>query len=208
MRIENKPEIRADRTAILVVDMQNDFVSEGGKFVENNPAFYEAAQSAISRLERFLQSVSSLVPVVFTKTVYHPDHQDAGLLSLSRELKALLRGSWGAEIVEALTQSAGEGCYVIEKQRYNAFYNTNLELLLRNLGIQSVVVGGVATDICVESTARAARDLDLYPIVLSDCTAAYSDASHNASLDTLDRYFGSVRSSEEILPLLQGSAVL
>ena len=207
MRIENKPEILLDQTAIVVVDMQNDFVSEGGKFVENNPAFYEAAQSAISRMERFLRTASALVPVIFTKTVYHPGHRDAGLLSLSRELKALLRGSWGAEIVEVLTQATGDGNYVIEKQRYNAFYNTNLELLLRNLGIQSVVLGGVATDICVESTARAARDLDLYPIVLSDCTAAYSQAAHQASLDTLDRYFGAVRSSEEILPVLQGSLV-
>lgn len=205
MKIINKPKIKRESMAVIVVDMQNDFVSKGGKFVENSPGYYQAAQEIIPRIKVLLEEArAAAVPIIFTATHYQKDYVDAGLLSLSRELDALGSGTWGAEIVKELLDEAREGYYLVEKQRYSAFYGTNLEILLRGLKAETLVITGFAANICVESTARAARDADFFPVVVSDCTASFSPELWQSALTNVDRFFGSAMESKEVIAIMQG----
>lgn len=206
VKILQKPELRRDNMAVIVVDMQNDFVAKGGKFVENSPAYYPAAQAIIGPIAQLVkEAAAAKVPVIFTQTHYQKDHADAGLISLSRELDALQRGGWGAEILEELTKAAGDNFYIVEKQRYNSFYGTNLEILLRGLNVQTLVLTGFASNICVETTARAARDADFFPVVLRDCSASFTPELHEAAMTNVDRFFGSVAELKDVLAIIGGS---
>lgn len=205
MKIMDKPEIKRESMAVVVVDMQNDFVSKGGKFVINSPGYYEAAQSIIPPIRNLLKEARvARVPIIFTATHYYKEHVDAGLLSLSRELNALKRGTWGAEVLKELLDAAGEEYYIVEKQRYSAFYGTNLEILLKGLKVEALLLTGFAANICVESTARAARDADFFPVVLSDCTASFTPELCQFALTNVDRFFGSVMESKEVIAIMQG----
>ncbi|MEE8448320.1 MAG: isochorismatase family cysteine hydrolase [Thermodesulfobacteriota bacterium] len=206
VKIMQKPELRRDNMAVIVVDMQNDFVSKGGKFVENSPGYYQAAQAIIGPIAQLVEEASAAkVPVIFTQTHYQRGHADAGLISLSRELDALQRGSWGAQILEELTKAAGDNFYIVEKQRYNSFYGTNLEILLRGLRVQTLILTGIASNICVESTARAARDADFFPVALTDCSASFTPELHQAAMTNIDRFFGSAAELKDVLPIIGGT---
>lgn len=84
------------------------------------------------------------------------------------------------------------------KHRYGAFESSDLDLVLRSRGIRTVVMTGVATNVCVETTARQAFLRDYYVVFTSDCTAAYSQAEHEATLQNIDAFFGAVVTADEI----------
>src|SRR5690606_5669825 len=97
------------------------------------------------------------------------------------------------------------GDIVVTKPRYGAFHGTALELILRGRGVRTVVLTGVSTHVCVETTAREAFVRDYYTVVVSDGTAAYSQEEHEAALKIIDRFFGEVVSIADLRPLLPPS---
>jgi ureidoacrylate peracid hydrolase len=107
-----------------------------------------------------------------------------------------LEGTWGAEFfdVKPLAMEA-----VVVKRRYSAFAGTELHELLQRRGIRSLILAGVSTDTCVESTARDGYFLDYYVTIVSDCCGAISEQDHQGTLARCDRDFGLVASSEEIM---------
>jgi ureidoacrylate peracid hydrolase len=122
-----------------------------------------------------------------------------GGLSTCRE------GTWGAEFYEGISPLPSER--VVIKHRYSAFINTDLNTVLKARNIQSVLVCGVATNVCVETTARDAYMYDYYVTMIDDCSAAYEAKLHLGTLENMRRHFGLVASSQEIIDTWKGLPV-
>jgi ureidoacrylate peracid hydrolase len=142
------------------------------------------------------------LPVIHVITVWQPDGADMSRFTTSEILRprGLREGEPGIEPVDELKPLPGE--YVVRKIRYSGFYGTELEMLLRSLGIVHVVTVGVATNYCVRSTVHDAAFRDFLPIVVSDCTKSYTDEEHLQSLKDIEAGFGWVKTSAELLELL------
>ncbi|WP_243770072.1 cysteine hydrolase family protein [Amycolatopsis acidicola] len=161
--------IDAARTAVLVIDMQNDFVEEGA------PLEFPEGRRVIPAIRKVLEAARGRkIPVVYAAHVHRPGGADMGV---HRELyppvaagEALVDGGRGAEIHPALTPLPGEP--VIKKHRYNSFYATDLEIILRGLGVETVVLTGMTTECCVLGTARGALERGFRSVVLPDACAS------------------------------------
>ena len=114
----------------------------------------------------------------------------------------MIEGTKGADFIDEIRPEPGD--YVIEKRGSNAFHGTDLELLLRTRGIDTLLVGGVITSGCVENTVRGARDLGFHTIVLSDCCADMMEESDRYPLTNTFRRSGRVRSSDEVIAAMKG----
>jgi ureidoacrylate peracid hydrolase len=186
--------------ALLVVDVQNDFVADGG-FFDRIGADVKTAQRRIPALLRLIDAArAARVPVLFVQAIYDPQYVSAPMRERNRrrgvELPRCLSGSWGAELY-AVQPRPGEP--VLIKHRYSAVPNTGLIALLERLGVKSLLFAGVATDTCVESTARDAYFIDYYVTLVSDCCAAYYEADHQAALRRFERDYGATVGSAEVI---------
>ncbi|GHF31637.1 ureidoacrylate peracid hydrolase [Amycolatopsis bartoniae] len=165
----SSPLIDVDRTAVLVIDMQNDFVEEGA------PLEFPEGRRVIPAIRQVLDAARGRkMPVLHAAHVHRPGGADLGV---HRELyppvaagEALVDGERGAEIHSGLTPLPGEP--VIKKHRYNAFYATDLEIILRGLGVETVVLTGMTTECCVLGTARGALERGFRSLVVSDACAS------------------------------------
>lgn len=194
--------ITLDRSALLVVDMQNGFCHEHGSFAglgfDVSPL-----SSAIAGCRSLVDGArASGVPVVFTRFVYQPGYVDGGLvanelLPAIKERGCLAAGSWDAEIVEELAPDPDE--VVIDKSRYSSFYGTRLEPVLNALGIRSLVICGVTTNMCVETTARDASQRDYRTFVVEDATGELDPDRHRHALGAIAFGFGWVVPVAEVL---------
>jgi ureidoacrylate peracid hydrolase len=179
------------RTALLVVDMQNGFCHADGSFAKMGmrPVGAQAAvRNAAVAVERARRAA---IPVVFTRHVYRLGRADEGasLILNSPELAALnglAAGYWDAEVVDEL--GCGPEDLVVDKVRFDAFQWTSLEPLLRGLGVSELVVCGVITNLCVESTVRSAFMRDFPVTLLADCCAARTRRLHELSIEVLTSY--------------------
>jgi ureidoacrylate peracid hydrolase len=159
----------------------------------------------VLRLSQFIGEARRVsLPIVYVKTA-HSDWTDTPSwiyrTSQQKQLKTCREGSWGAEFYDGITPLPHER--VVVKHRYSAFINTDLNTVLKARDIQSVLVTGVATNVCVETTARDAYMFDYYVTLVEDCVAGYEAALHNSTLENIRRHFGLVASSEEILKTWQ-----
>lgn len=195
-------------TALITIDLQNDFCSPGGVM--------EAEGAELQPVASILPTITSLMAAARAAGVYvahvrnaYSTH-DGRYLSESfidvatRRLagRALTSvplcepGSWGADHAPGFEPEDGEP--VVVKHRYSGFHQTDLELLLRARGSRTVVPCGVATNVCVESTARDAFMRDFHVVFPSDASATYFPAAHAATLATIGTHFGEVVTVEEV----------
>jgi len=180
-----KYPVNPEKTAMLVVDMQNDFVQEGA------PLEIPSARAMVPRLNRLLDVCRAhKILVIYIHHVIRGGDIDAGRLAdhhaAIRNNKALIAGTPNVEIYEGLKPRPGD--LVVGKPRYSAFYGTDLEAILRSKGIDTLIISGTVTNVCCDSTARDAFSRDYKVIFLSDGTA---------TRDLPDLGFGPV-SAEEI----------
>ena len=193
-KLENLTELLVN-SAVVVIDMQNDFVNEKGKL------YSQLLRSAVEPIQRLLEVARAVkLPIIYVRHVYPPNYVGLALFSRSKKFGALKRGTWGTEIIDELKPVDGDP--IVEKQRYGAFYNTNLEIVLRGLAVKTLIVTGVMTNACVESTVREAHSRDYPVLILSDCTATGSKEVHETTLKRMPS-FGIVASSEEVISLLR-----
>jgi len=184
--------VRGLKPAVLVIDLLNDFVKGSLKV--------PGVEEILPRVKRLLDEARRLkVPVIYACDSHTPE--------VDKELEAwgphAIKGTWGAEVVEEVAPS--EKDYVVYKRRYSAFYSTDLDLLLRELGIDTLILVGVATDICVQHTAADAFYRGYKLVVVEDCVKALSQEAHLRGLEVMKTlYKARVVSLEEALNLLRG----
>lgn len=204
---ENGPPIELEpaSTALVVIDMQNDYCSPGGDF-DKRGISVAPAQGIVPKIQRLLDSAREngffvlYTAMVFDEFTYEDRHHRI-VPERMRDRKLCFRGTWGADVMEELSPRPGER--ITEKCRYSAFYNTGLDVLLRNRGIKTLVLTGVVTNVCVESTARDAWNRDFDVIVISDATASYSQELHEATLKNVAFHCGAVRTTDEVVQLME-----
>jgi ureidoacrylate peracid hydrolase len=189
-------------TALVLVDMQNAFCRPDGSFARRGfriPDLDRVVSACVRLLEG---SRARGWTIVFTRLVFRPDYADAGLLVADqpriRAQGAYAAGGDDCRIIEELPRQPGD--LVIDKQRYDPFVQTLLEEELRSLGVSDLVVGGLLTNVCIESTVRGAYDRGFRVTVPSDATASYDPELHRASLATLGRHFARVVRVTDIFP--------
>ncbi len=177
--------------ALLVVDMQNGFCHPDGSFNRIGMGLEGAEAAVRNAAVAITQARKAGIPVVFTRHLYRPGRADEGR-SLIRNSPALAgidglaAGSWDADVADEL--GCGPEDLVVDKVRFDAFQWTSLEPLLRGLGVGELVICGVVTNICVETTVRSAFMRD-YPVtLLADCCAAKTRRLHELSIDVLSAY--------------------
>ncbi|WP_037080993.1 cysteine hydrolase family protein [Pseudonocardia spinosispora] len=175
-------------SALLVIDMQNGFCHPEGSL--------PVLQGALSRVEDCISNTASAVsearsagvPVLFTRQAYRPGRADVGPNLRLRhpgldEVDGLADGSWDAEILDELDRRPEDP--VVAKNRFDAFLDTPLDALLRGLGVDELVVAGVVTNLCVESTVRGAYMRDYSVTVLADCCASVSPRMHELGIEVM-----------------------
>ena len=191
--------------ALIVIDMQNGFVDENG-FIARIGLDRSAGVAAIEPAKRLLEAArAASIPVVFTRYSLNPDYSDAGLLLELypgiREAGGMVRGTRGADVIDDLAPREGE--LTIDKTRYSAFFRTDLEAHLRDLGVDQLIICGVTTNVCVEATGRDAFARDIRVIVVSDATGAHSPELHEAALASIAYGMGEVATVAEVRAALE-----
>ena len=224
LSIPARPEpitIDTGTTAALVVDMQNDFCSRGGMF-DRAAIDISATLNAVQPTARTLACLRNAgIDVIYLKMGYRPDLSDFGApdapnrikqLPLSvgttitapdgRQSRILIRDTWNTDIVDELQPQADD--LVIYKTRYSGFYQTELDATLKSRGLKALIIVGVSTSVCVESTLRDAMYRDYRCVLVSDCAAEplgrkLPRTNHDASLLVIQVLFGWVTGSSEII---------
>lgn len=193
-RIQHSMAFDPGRSAVLVVDMLNDFLEPTGAMpLPEGDRLYEP----IRRLLATARAHGSAV--IWVCDAHPPDDREFDKRSVH-----CLTGTWGAQIVEALRPLDGE--YRVHKRRYSGFYETDLDLRLRELGVAHVILTGVVTNICVRSTAHDAFFRGYDVIVVEDCVAATSEREQESSLYDIDTHFGTVSGLEDVLNVFERTA--
>ncbi len=217
LRIPAKPEdvnVNPKRSALIVVDMQNAFVSKGGMFDIIGTSI-AGVRRIIEPLRKVLEiSRSSGLKVIYIRHVYSSDLSDAGgqdspnywkeyslvLMRKNPEHKnrLLVKGTWGAEVIDEIKPS--EADIVIDKNRYSCFVNTGLEKILKDFDIKYLFFTGIALNICVESSVRDAFSREYWPILISDCCEAIGPKyMRKATLWNVRQLFGWVTTSKNFI---------
>ncbi len=180
--------------------MQNDFCSPHGAMAKVRDV--SAAYKLIPGLERFISKARAVgARPIFVYMCREPEDAfgpyEEMIHRRGRRLRLCEPDSWGVKIVDELTPR--EDDEVIRKKTYSGFVHTDLNRKLQKLGIKTLIMAGVATNVCVESTARDGFMLDYYVIFAGDLTAAYDESLHENTLKNIKEHFGQVLTSEEIL---------
>ena len=221
--IEARPEpisVDSSKTALLVIDMQNDFGAKGGMF--------DRAGIDISGIRAVVPKIRTVVagarlasmPIIFLKMAFKADLSDAGPPNGPNLLKhapmhvgkavtapdgtpsrILIRDNWGTEVIPELQPTAGDA--EIYKSRFSGFYRTELDDVLKRRGIETLIVTGCTTSVCVESTVRDAMFRDYRCVVLEDCMAepigaTATRSNHEASLLTMQVLFAWISDSGKL----------
>ncbi|HET9419126.1 MAG TPA: cysteine hydrolase [Chthoniobacterales bacterium] len=225
--LDAKPEpiaIDPARTAVIVVDMENDFAAKDGMF-DRAGADISGAQKAIAPTAKALAAARQAgLKIVYLKMGYHADLSDLGASDSvnrtrhlkfgvgqtirspdGRESRILIRDTWDTDIVPELKPQPGD--VVMYKTRFSGFYQTDLDATLKKFGIKYLIVTGVTTSICVESTVRDAMFRDYLCVLLSDCMSEpighdLPRTNHEASLLNTEVLLGWVSDSEGFIKAL------
>lgn len=184
-------------TAVICIDVQNDFCTAGGHFDRHGKSM-EMVLQRLSTMVSFVQGAQKAnIPVAFLKQATLPNNMSdspAWLRFKTRDGKSSTyteRGSWGWEMVDGLVP--GPRDWVVEKFRPDGFHKTDLDLLLRAKGIKTTILLGTITEGCVESTVRAASYHDYYVVVVEDAVASPNLLLHEGSMNLFRNRFPLVK---------------
>jgi ureidoacrylate peracid hydrolase len=208
-------------TAVIVVDMQNDFVADGGMFARAGVPV-AAAQAVVGPTSRVLAAVRAAgIKVIYLKMEFASDLSDLGGPDAPNRVRhlafgigqpvetpsggtgrLLIKDTWNTDILSELTPEPDD--IVISKHRYSGFFETTLDATLKELGIKQLIFTGVTCSVCVESTLRDAFYRDYQCLLLTDCTAEpigseFGRSNHEASLLVIEKLFGWVSDSASLL---------
>jgi ureidoacrylate peracid hydrolase len=201
-------KLRPAHTAVVVVDVLNDFCAEGGT-MDQEGLDVSAPREAAARIPALLDAARAAGALpVFVRNVYSTptNHylSDVWLEQAERRREGSYTtrpvcppDSWNNDFYGDVRPRADEP--IVTKHRFDAFLNTDLDTILRANGIRTVVMAGIATNVCVETTTRSAFLRDYYVVVAADACATFSEDEHEASLRTIDKYFGEVTTIDAVV---------
>lgn len=182
--------------AILIIDMQRDFIDKG------SPIECPGGREIIVSIQRLLSVArQKKIPVIYTQEAHRSQGVDFGRELDGEEPVHCVEGTPGIEIVPDLARQQGD--FLIVKRRYSAFFATDLDLLLRGLNIDTLVLSGVATDVCVRATAQDAQQLNYWVIVPEECVAGTSVEQHRAALKNISYILGRVLPLNDVISILK-----
>lgn len=185
------------KTAILVIDMQNDFASQE----KNTPERWKQINKIIPNIQKILQRArDNKIPVIYTMEMHRASGVDFGI-ELDFEEEHCIEGTPGAEIIKELPPKE-EDYMVTNKRRYSAFRGTDLEILLRGLKAQNLILTGAFTDVCVLATAMEARALDYRVVIPEDSVVGTNPERHKAALKCIDYVIGYITTTKRVLETL------
>ena len=200
--------MKSNETAIVLIEFQNDFTSEGG-------IFYDGVKDVMNQTNMLANTVSLVekareagiqvihVPISFAENYSELTNTPYGILKGVVDNGAFKKATWGVKIVDDLTPQSGD--VVIEGKRgLCGFHSTNLDFILRSRGIKNVALGGFLTNCCVESTMRTACENGYHVITLTDCCASLSMDEHNNAIEKDFPMFSQPMESKEFIPIVQG----
>ncbi|HET6858783.1 MAG TPA: isochorismatase family cysteine hydrolase [Streptomyces sp.] len=190
------------RPALLVLDLINALVHPDGKYAADGYGEQVARRGVLERAATAIARARAAgVPVIYVVVGFSPGYADwpasSELFASARDGDRVLLGTWGTQVHDALKPAADEP--VVEKRRISPFFGTHLDVLLRNLGVNTLLLTGVTTDLVVLSTARDGHDRDYRIEVLEDATATDSQETHDAALKVIART-AAVSTVEQALP--------
>ncbi|WP_250284541.1 MULTISPECIES: isochorismatase family cysteine hydrolase [unclassified Frankia] len=199
-------------TALVLIEFQNDFTTAGGAL---HGAVAEVMErtgmlgNTVAAAEQARQAGATVihVPISFVEGYGEISAKPYGILAGVVESNAFVKGSWGAQIVAALTPAAGD-ILVEGKRGLDAFMSTNLDFILRGKGIRNVALGGFLTNCCVESTMRTAYEKGFNVLTLTDCVAATSVEEHDNAITKDYPMFSHPVVSKEFVAVLGGGGGL
>lgn len=224
MQLPTRPEpldVSPDQSALLVVDMQNAFASQGG-LLDLAGVDISGAADVVRTIRSLLDAARRRqIPIVYLQTGYKPDLSNGGgegspnprketalcLMRARPELrgKLLVEGTWDFQIVEELQPQPGD--VVVLKTRYSGFAGTTLDSVLRARNIRYLFFVGIATNVCVESTLRDAYFHEYWPILVADgCMPAGPRAAHEATLFNVESFFGWTLTAASLIESLERSS--
>jgi len=195
--------LAAASTAFLVIDMQNDFLASDA-YCARRGLPVKSLRRTIRPILQLREALPPETRTVYTLQVYAADGSDdlsrvhairPSGLSRPKNEGPVRFGSWGAELIPEL----GMPAETVVKRRYDAFYQTDLEMRLRCWGIKTLIIGGVVSDICVETTARAAyiRDFDI--VLATECVAGWKATDTKRTIAIINRQFGVSLNNDQII---------
>jgi nicotinamidase-related amidase len=179
--------VNPEKTAIVLIEYQNDFVKEGGALHAGVAQVMDdtdmlANSLALVEQARRLGATIMLVPISFAEGYPELPSEPYGIFKGVADSKAFRKGTWGAEIIDELKPMPDD--LVIEGKRgLDCFFSTNLDFVLRQRGITNVALAGFLTNCCVESTMRSAYERGFQVVTLTDCTAALSDEEQRVAVE-------------------------
>ena len=187
--------------AMLIQDLQNDVIIEGGAFADSGAPAHATAQNVVENVKGLAAAARSVgLPVIHVWYIVEPGapglKQNAPLFEGVKEANALVRGTWGAAPADGLEPLDGD--LVVEKMRMNAFHDTKLDTLLRGLGVETLIVSGAWTNMSIEHTARHAADAGYRVAVASDGTSTVDEEWQNAALNYAMQNVATVGTCAEI----------
>ena len=193
------------RAALVIQDLQNDVIIEGGAFADSGAPAHATSQNVVANVAGLAAACRKAgVPVIHVWYIVDEGapglKQNAPLFEGVKGANALVRGSWGAAPAEGLEPQPGD--HVVEKMRMNGFYETRLDILLRGLGVETLIISGAWTNMSIEHTARHAADAGYCAVVPSDGTSTVNDEWQEAALNYAMTNVASVGTCAEIASAL------
>jgi gluconolactonase len=198
---ETPLSLDAGRSALVIQDMQNDVIIEGGAFADSGAPAHATSQNVVANVADLAAACRAAgVPVIHVWYIVEQGapglRQNAPLFQGVLGANALVRGTWGAAPAEGLEPQDGD--HVVEKMRMNGFYETRLDILLRGLGAETIVITGAWTNMSIEHTARHGADAGYEVVVASDGTSTVSEEWQHAALNYAMNNVGKVATCGEI----------